>query len=283
MNTRDEMSERVAKARSFLFVPGNRHERFEKAARSGADVVILDLEDGVAPADKLVAREAIAREWSRVQAIGIPIVVRINALSTVYGEADLEWAARLRAPAAVMLPKAEQAAPIERVHDALGAVPVLPLIENAAGYSGLMAVAAARGVLRLFLGHIDFMADTGIVCGEDEVELAPLRFAMAMATRAHGLPSPVDGVTIQINDVERLRGDMRRGVRFGFGGKMCIHPSQVPVIHDACRPTDDELAWARKVLGADEAAAGAATQVDGKLVDLPVVLQARRTLARAAA
>jgi citrate lyase subunit beta/citryl-CoA lyase len=272
MSIQDEISARVAKARTFLFVPGNRHERFQKAARSGADVVILDLEDGVAPGDKPTAREAIARGWLDVQAIGIPIVVRLNALSTVYGEDDLAWATHLHSPAAVMLPKAESAAPIERVHDALGGVP-----------AGLTAVAGARGVLRLFLGNIDFMADTGIVCGAEEAEVAPLRFAIALATRTFRLASPVDGVTIQISDLDRLRSDTLRAIRFGFGGKMCIHPSQVPVIHDACCPADDELAWARKVLAADEAAGGAATQVDGKLVDLPVVLQARRTLARAAA
>jgi citrate lyase subunit beta / citryl-CoA lyase len=274
-------SERVAKARSFLFVPGNRSERFEKAARSGADVVILDLEDGVAPSDKPAAREAIAREWPRVRALGVPVVVRLNALSTAYGEDDLEWAMRLASPAAVMLPKAEAAAPIERVHDALGGVAVLPLIESAAGFAALTSVAGARGVLRLFLGHIDFMADTGIVCGEEEAEVAPVRFAMAIATRAHRLSSPVDGVTIQINDFDRLRADTQRSMRFGFGAKMCIHPSQVPVVHEAFRPTEDELAWAHKVLAADAAAGGAATQVDGKLVDLPVVLQARRTVARA--
>lgn len=282
MSQLDPMWARVARARSFLFVPGNRHERFEKAARSGADAVILDLEDGVAPGDKPAAREAIAREWAKVKAVGIPVIVRLNALSTLYGPDDLAWATSLDAPAAVMLPKAEGAEPIERVHAALQ-VPVLPLIESAAGLAALPAVAQARGVSRLFLGHIDFMADTGLVCGDDEVEVAPLRFAMAMATRAAGLASPVDGVTIQINEPDRLKRDMQRAIRFGFGAKMCIHPSQVPVIHEACRPTEEELAWARKVLAADEASGGAATQVDGRLVDLPVVLQARRTVARAAA
>jgi len=282
MSQLDPMWARVARARSFLFVPGNRHERFEKAARSGADAVILDLEDGVAPGDKPAAREAIAREWAKVKAVGIPVIVRLNALSTLYGPDDLAWATSLDAPAAVMLPKAEGAEPIERVHAALH-VPVLPLIESAAGLAALPAVAQARGVSRLFLGHIDFMADTGLVCGDDEVEVAPLRFAMAMATRAAGLASPVDGVTIQINEPDRLKRDMQRAIRFGFGAKMCIHPSQVPVIHEACRPTEEELAWARKVLAADEASGGAATQVDGRLVDLPVVLQARRTVARAAA
>jgi len=282
MNTQSTVTARVARARSFLFVPGSRPERFEKAARSGADIIILDLEDGVPPADKVNARAFIEREWPRLMPIGVPVVVRINALSSVYGNDDLAWLARLDAPAAVMLPKAEAAEPIARVHDALKGLPVLPLIESAAGYAALASVAAAPGVLRLFLGHIDFMVDTGLQCGEDEIEVAPLRFALAMATRANQLASPVDGVTVQIADLDRLRRDMQRGLRFGFGAKMCIHPSQVAVIHEACAPSDDELRWARKVLEADEASGGAAVQVDGRLIDLPVVLQARRTVARAA-
>ena len=280
MNTQSTVTARVAQARSFLFVPGNRPERFEKAARSGADVIILDLEDGVPPADKVNARACIEREWPRLKPIGVPVVVRINALSSGYASEDLAWLARLDAPAAVMLPKAESAEPIARVHNALKSLPVLPLIESAAGYAALPSVAAAPGVMRLFLGHIDFMVDTGLQCDEDEAEVAPLRFAMAMATRANQLASPVDGVTVQITDLDRLRRDMRRGVRFGFGGKMCIHPSQVAVIHEALAPTDEELRWAQRVLEADEAAGGAAVQLDGRLIDLPVVLQARRTVAR---
>jgi citrate lyase subunit beta/citryl-CoA lyase len=282
MNTPLTDSTRVAQARSFLFVPGSRPERFEKAARSGADVIILDLEDGVPPADKPAARAAIEREWPKLKPIGVPVVVRINALTSVWGEDDLAWLCRLDAPAAVMLPKAEAAAPIARVREVLKGLPVLPLIESAAGLAALSSVAGAPGVLRLFLGHIDFMVDTGLQCDDEETEVGPLRFAIAMATRMHQLASPVDGVTIQIADQERLRRDMRRGVRYGFGGKMCIHPSQVAVIHAACAPTEEELRWARRVIDADEAAGGAAVQVDGRLVDLPVVLQARRTLARAA-
>lgn len=282
MTNAPTMTDRVARARTFLFVPGSRPERFEKAARSGTDAVILDLEDGVPPADKPRAREAIAGEWSRLQPLGVPVVVRINALSTGYGPDDLEWLRRLDRLAAVMLPKAESAEPIAQVHEALRGVPVLPLIESGAGLAGVDAVAGAPGVLRLFLGHIDFMVDTGLQCSEDEAELVPLRFALAMATRKHRLATPVEGVTVQIADLDRLRRDMQRALRFGFGAKMCIHPAQVPVIHEACMPTADELAWAHKVLAADEAAGGAAVQVDGRLVDLPVVLQARRTVARAA-
>ena len=109
----------------------------------------------------------------------------------------------------------------------------------------------------------------------------PLRFAVAMATRLHRLAPAVDGVTVRIDDDERLRQDTQRALRFGFGGKLCIHPRQVAVVHDALAPSETEIDWARRVIAADAASGGAAVQLDGRMVDLPVVLQARRTLARA--
>lgn len=270
----------LSNARSFLFVPGNRPERFEKAARSGADAVVLDLEDAVPLADKAAAREAIQAAWPMLRDIGVPLVVRTNPADHALGMEDLRWLARLSPPEGVMVPKTESAAALANVRAALPAVAMLPLIESAAGYAALPAIAAAAGVLRLVVGHIDFMADTGLQCSEDEPELAPLRFAVAMATRSGQLAPAVDGVTASIQDDDRLRQDTRRALRFGFGGKLCIHPRQVPVVHDVLAPTADEIAWARRVLDADAASGGAAVQIDGRMVDLPVVLQARRLLAR---
>ncbi len=194
--------------------------------------------------------------------------------------ADLAWLARRQAPAAVMVPKAESV-PLERVHHALQGVATLPLIESAAGYAALPGLGAAAGVLRLVVGYIDFMADTGLQCDGDETLLAPLRFAVTIATRVNRLAPAVDGVTVRIGDDACLRADVARALRFGFGGKLCIHPSQVGTVHAAWMPTEQELEWARKVLAADAASTGAAVQLDGRMVDLPVVLQARRTMARA--
>ena len=131
------------------------------------------------------------------------------------------------------------------------------------------------------IGHIDFMADTGIQCSAGEPELASLRFAVAMATRLNRLAPAVDGVTVAIDDEAKLREDTARALRFGFGAKLCIHPRQVAIVHDVMAPSADDIDWAQRVIAADAAAGGAATQVDGRMVDLPVVLQARRTLARA--
>lgn len=270
----------LAQARSFLFVPGNRPERFDKAARSGADAIVLDLEDAVPPADKAAAREAIAAAWPALQALGVPLVVRVNPVDQPLGQDDLRWLAQLPGVAGAMLPKAESAAALRAAQALAPSVPLLPLVESAEGWSALPEIAAVPGVLRLVVGHIDFMADTDIRCGADEAELTPLRFAVAMATRLQRLAAAVDGVTVAIQDEERLRADTLRALRLGFGAKLCIHPRQVAVVHEVLAPGAQELDWARRVLAADAAAGGAAVQIDGRMVDLPVVLQARRLLAR---
>jgi citrate lyase subunit beta/citryl-CoA lyase len=271
----------LAQARSLLFVPGNRPERFDKALRSGADAVILDLEDAVPPAEKASAREAIRQQWPQLLTLDVPLVVRINAADSAAWAQDLAALAGLRRLAAVMVPKAESVGALRQAHQALPGVALLPLVESAAGYDALPRLAAAPGVLRLALGHIDFMADTGLQCSDDERELAPLRFAIAMATRLQRLAPAIDGVTVSIDDAPRLREDTQRALRFGFGAKLCIHPRQVAEVHEAMAPSADALDWAQRVIAADAAAAGAAVQLDGRMVDAPVVLQAQRLLARA--
>ena len=273
----------LASARSLLFVPGNRPERFMKALASGADAVILDLEDSVPPGDKPAARASIGDALPDLQAWGLPLVVRINALETLAGRADVDWFAALPATAsaiALMVPKAETRESLDRLALRLPDTALLPIIESAAGYAALADLAGAAKVLRLAVGHIDFMADTGLQCSADEVELAPLRFAVAMATRLHRLATAIDGVTVDIADERRLQDDTRRALRFGFGAKLCIHPRQVAVVHAAVAPGEDELAWAERVIAADQASGGAAVQLDGRMVDAPVVLQAHRLLAR---
>lgn len=274
------ISSLLADARTFLFVPGNRPERFGKALHAGADAVVIDLEDAVPLADKPAARDAIAQAMPALLAQAVPVVVRINPPGQPEGRQDIAWLAGGVAPHGIMLPKAESAQEIEAVRRVLPDAPILPLIESAAGHAALDRVAGADGVLRLAVGHIDFMADTGILCSHDEPELAPLRFAVAMATRLHRLAPAIDGVTSAIDDTARLRDDTLRALRFGFGGKLCIHPRQVGVVHDSLAPDAQAVEWARRVVAADAASGGAAVQLDGRMIDLPVVLQARRTLAR---
>lgn len=272
------LAQTLALARSFLFVPGNRPERFTKALASGADAVIIDLEDAVPLDAKATARDALLAAWPDFGADQrTRLLVRVNPAGTLWHEADLAAAACLQGLGALMLPKAETPQHIAHAGQVSG-LPVLPLIESAEGVGQMDLIARTPGVLRLVLGHIDLQADLGLSCGADEAELAPVRLALVVASRRAGLPSPVDGVTTATTDPEVLARDAQRSRRFGMGAKLCIHPAQVAVVHQALAPTDAECDWARRVLAAEVAAGGGAFIVDGKMVDPPVLLLARKLL-----
>jgi len=256
-------------ARSFLFVPGHRPERFAKALVSGADAVIVDLEDAVPLDAKDTARTALLGAWADFDASQrARLLVRVNPTGTPWHAADLAALGRLSGLGAVMLPKAENAQQVEHAFRASG-VPVLPLIESAEGVGQMDAIARAQGVLRLGLGHIDLQADLGMSCGPDEAELAPIRVALVVASRRAGLPAPVDGVTTATTDADVLARDAQRSRRFGLGAKLCIHPAQVAGVHQALAPSAAECDWAHRVLAAEVQARGGAFSVDGKMVDRP--------------
>ena len=267
-------------ARSFLFVPANRPERFAKALASGADAVILDLEDSVPLDGKAEARDAIRQAWPQLQQAACAVVIRINSPDTEWGQQDLSGLQGLSGLAGIMVPKCEGAHNLQRVAQAFAGVPSLPIIESALGYLALREIAQAPQVGRLVVGHIDFLADTGMNVGEDQRELDSLRFEVAMCTRLGKLAPAVDGVTVSVDDEALIRADTERALRFGFGAKLCIHPRQVPVVHATLAPTPTQIEWAQRVLAAMQASNGSAAQLDGKMVDLPVVLQAQRLLER---
>jgi len=268
----------LGRARSFLFLPADRLERLSKALTSGAHAVIVDLEDAVAADAKPQARESLLRAWSELAAGSrARMLVRVNAAGTPWHEDDLLLARNLAGLGAVMLPKAESAAAIE--HAASGAAaPVLPLVESAQGLAMLDVVAGARRVVRLAFGHLDFQADLGMRCGDDERELGSVRLAMALASRRAALPAPVDGVTVSLDDEARLRTDAERSRRFGFGAKLCIHPKQVAAVNEALGPTAAEREWARRVLDASIAHGTGAFRLEGEMVDAPVLQRARNLL-----
>lgn len=261
---------------SLLFVPASRPERFSKALEAGADAVIIDLEDAVAPADKDAARSALAAWLDPAH----PVLVRINAADTPWFPADLELLAH-PGIAAVVLPKAEYADDVEVAHHAARGRPVLPLVESALGFEQRLALAHARGVARLIFGHIDFQADLNMRATEEE--LLPFRVALVLASRLADIAPSIDGVTTALDDEALLRADSLRARRLGFGGKLCIHPRQVAVVNRCFAPSAEEVAWAQRVIAADAASGGAAVAVDGKMVDRPVVLRAQTILAEAAA
>jgi citrate lyase subunit beta/citryl-CoA lyase len=263
-------------ARSYLFVPGDRPERFAKAMASGADAVIIDLEDAVAAAAKSSARAALSA-W--LEGGAGPVVVRINDAASPAFADDLGVIARAGV-AGVVLAKAERAADLARVRAAAPQAALLPLIETAAGLDHLREIAMAPGVQRLVFGSIDLQLDLGIEGDDDELLL--FRSQLVLASRLAGLAAPVDGVSTVLDDAVALGAATRRARRLGFGVKLCIHPRQVAAVHDAFAPGAEELAWAERVIAAAAAAQGGAVAVDGRMVDRPVLRRAEALLARAA-
>ncbi len=250
-----------------LFVPANRPDRFAKAAASGADAVILDLEDAVAPADKDMARASLDAGFT-----DLPVIVRINAKGTPWHQADLA-ALRGRGFAAVMLPKAECPKAVAEVIAALPDLPLIALIESAAGLAQARAIAAVPGVAQLAFGSVDFCADLGSAHLREV--LLPARFELVLASRLAGLSAPIDGVTVQLDHLEVSAADAAHARDLGMGGKLCIHPGQIATIRGAFAPSREDLDWARRVLASGEGA----VSVDGAMVDEPVRMRARRLLA----
>jgi citrate lyase subunit beta/citryl-CoA lyase len=259
--------------RSYLFVPADRPERFDKACAAGADAVIVDLEDAVPAAGKVAARAALAAWVSPRQ----PVLVRINALDTTWFRDDLKLCS-LPGVAGIVLPKAENEAALATLAGA-GAAAILPLIETGLGLWNAAALARQPRVTRLVFGSIDFSLDLNIQEGYET--LLHARSQLVLASRVAGVAAPVDGVTVSFDDPERVQADTLRARALGFGGKLCIHPKQVAPVHQAFAPTEEQLAWAGRVVAAFDAAQGGAAAVDGRMIDRPVILIAQQMLEEA--
>lgn len=260
-------------SRSLLFVPGDRPERFDKAVATGADCVILDLEDAVAPEAKQDALRHVLDWLER----GGRAVVRVNATDTAWH--DDEIAALAPTHASIMVPKSQSAAATAAITDRIGDGRLIALIETAVGVRDVDAVAGAPGVIRLALGNVDLSAELGTDHASHEA-MAYARGRLVMASAAAGLVRPVDGVTTSLHDATVLAADLAVTRQLGFGGKLCIHPRQVQAVNGALQPSETETAWAERVLEA--AGLGGVAVVDGSMIDAPVVDRARAILAIAA-
>jgi citrate lyase subunit beta / citryl-CoA lyase len=255
-----------------LFVPGNRPERFAKAAASGADAIIIDLEDAV-PTD---AKE-LARASLRVDFTTLPVLVRINGFGTTWYADDLVAVSKLPF-AAIVFPKMEIAKFSVRSETALvepaKSHPVVALIETARGVSEARPIAELTSVARIAFGSIDYCADVG--CSHTRDALLAARSELVLASRLAGKLPPIDGVTTTLDERQVIVDDSRYARDIGFGGKLCIHPRQVDGILTGFRPDESEIAWSRRVLSSGDGA----VSVDGAMVDEPVRRRARSILAR---
>ena len=266
---------------AFLFVPGTRPERFVKALDSGADGVIIDLEDAVAAEDKQIARDAIRSAWSTFNAEQKKrLIIRSNSPGSQFYAADLILAQELDV-ACLLIPKSESLDQINGAAQILPNTAIIPMIETAIGLDRLNDIATAEQVLRLALGNLDLQADLGMMCDSQESELQTARFQIVLASRLAQIAPPIDGVTPSTDDIERITNDAERAKRMGFGGKLCIHPKQVPIVKGSFMPSAEELSWAHRVVEADKTSKGSAVMLDGRMIDRPVVLLAQRTLALA--
>ncbi len=269
----DARLDTVRSARSFLFVPGDRPERFHKAAGAGADAVIIDLEDAVGADQKSAARQATVRWLSS----GRVACVRVNAVDGPDHEADIAALAGLDGLLAVVLPKAVDPTAATSVAHRTGAA-VIALVESAAGMALATSLARAEGVARLAFGHLDYAVDLGADNGRTAMLHA--RCTLVLASRAAGLPGPLDGVTVSLDDPARLDDDLAHARDLGMTGKLLIHPRQVEATHAAYLPSAKETAWAQTVLDAVRDGDGGAVRVGGEMVDAPVMARARAILGR---
>jgi citrate lyase subunit beta/citryl-CoA lyase len=284
--------------RTFLFAPGNHPRRVEKALGLDADGVILDLEDAVAVSDKAAARKPVAEALRRPRRPRG--YVRVNAPATPFCYRDLVETLHEKVDG-VFLPKVESAADLHAVDWLMaalerergieeGSIDLVPMIETAAGVARVDRILQARSlrpyksawrVKRVAFGAADFSLEAGLVPSIDEPELASARDRVVLASRAAGVEAPLDSPWFYLKDVEGFRRALERSRRGGFQGRLCVHPDQVPLANEAFTPGAEEVARAERIVAAfaeAESKGAAAVQVDGQMVDYPIVHRARALL-----
>lgn len=266
--------------RSLLFVPGDSERRFDGALRSGADAVIFDLEDAVAPDRKGTARNLV------VSALGKPgpgpaRLLRINSPDSKWGQADVDAIAGLRFDLdGIVVPKASP--------DVLGRLenagpPIVALIETAVGLRAAYEIALHPRVEVLMLAAADLGAELGLESRPDGLEIVHARSTLAIDSAAAGIGPPFDIVYLDTWDDRGLRQEAQLAKSLGFRGKPCIHPKQIETVNAVFSVSAEEAQWAVEVIAAYEAAVSngsGATVLRGQLIDAPVVSRARSTLAR---
>jgi citrate lyase subunit beta/citryl-CoA lyase len=265
---------------TLLYAPADRPELVTKALASTADVVVIDLEDAVAPARKADARSVVAGAGAGADR---PVQVRVNARGTVWYDEDVALVAALPHEIGVRLPKVETSAQVVELIGAVGARPVHLLLESALGVERAYELASVPGVATVGLGEADLRAD--LRCDEDGLGYA--RSRVVLAARAAGLAPPAMSVYPNVRDPDGLRTSCRAGRALGFCGRAAIHPAQLVPIREAFAPAPDEVARAREVVErlerAHAAGVGAVVLEDGAFLDAAMVEQARWVLALAAA
>ena len=252
-----------------IFVPGHRINIVPKAAASGADMVIIDLEDAVAEAQKQEARSNLAN----CAPVSVPIAVRVNTSNSSSFLIDLE-AVKSSAASMVVLPKAESPSDLDSVCDVVGTdMPILPIVETARGLEVIADLLAHPAVPLCAFGHLDFSLDIGASSAWES--LLFVRSQLVLQSRLAGAAAPLDGVTVSFSDPAIVSAEARLARDLGFGGKLLIHPQQVQPAQAVFRPSQEDYDWALSVLvvvGESQSAA----KLDGAMIDMPVIKRAEQ-------
>ncbi len=266
-----------ASTKSWLFVPATRMDRVAKAFASGADAVIVDLEDAVALADKEQARQSLQDYYN--SADYLPVWVRINQASSSEFAKDLILCQQLPNLAGVILAKAEQAADIEHVHKVTN-LPVIALVESAVGLYQIDSMAGASGLLAFSYGFLDLCNDLNVTVGTTASDIIAnqIRYQLLITSKVHQLLAPIDTIYPDFNDEDGLQSRVELWSEMGMLGMLCIHPKQVSVVERALSPTDSEMEFAKRVVTEYERSGHAVFKIDGNMVDAPVIQRCRQLL-----
>ena len=269
----------IAPIKTWLFVPATRLDRVAKAFAKGADAVIIDLEDTVAPHDKALARQGLQNYYADGEQRAV--WVRINQAGTADFDEDIKLCRQLPQFTGVVLAKAEQAADIEYLHQATS-LPIIALIESARGLYQLDSLAKANGVSALSYGFLDLCNDLNVKVGTPAAEIIAnqIRYQMLVTSKVHQLWPPIDTIYPDFKDDEGLHQRVMQWSALGMSGMLCIHPNQIEVINQACRPTNEQIEFAKKVVDEYQRCGQAIFQLEGIMVDAPVIERCRQLLAR---
>ena len=256
--------------KTWLFVPATRIDRVAKAFASGADAVIVDLEDAVADVDKIQARTSIKNYYDSKDYQ--PIWVRINQAGSTDFEEDLKMCQQMPNLAGLILPKAEQSADIEQLHHATG-LPIIALIETARGLYQIDSIAKASGLLAFSYGFLDLCNDLRVQVNTSAADIVAnqIRYQLVLTSKVHELAAPIDTVYPDFNDEVGLNARVQLWSQMGMSGMLCIHPKQVAVVQRALKPTESELSFAKRVVEEYERSGQAVFEIDGQMVDAPVI------------
>jgi citrate lyase subunit beta/citryl-CoA lyase len=267
--------------RSWLFAPASRPDLLTKALATGADQVVWDLEDAVAPQASAKARADAAAALAALSADTRRPWIRIHHPAGADGRADLEALETVTGGLGRLVVAKADAAAVATLAQRSATGHWLLIVEGARGLGDLLAgrlVPPASVEARVAFGALDYALDLGLEVGEEEWELLFPRSQIAWASRAWGFGAPIDGPCVRLADEKGVLEAARRARALGFAGKIALHPRQLAAIHAAFAPTADQRDWARQVVEAADRAGGGVTVVDGAMIDRPVVERARRLL-----